>query len=91
MGSKFINSIEKTGQRSLALEGREVPSVGDAVSYQGFSPAASHPQPSLYSLQPIPQDSVHRSRQSEASASPFSNYQSTKLPTRWMQIWENAK
>lgn len=56
MGSKFINSVEKTRQRSLALEGREVPSVGDAASYQGFSPAASHAQPSLYSLQPMPQD-----------------------------------
>lgn len=60
MGRKFINSVEKTRQRSLALEGREVPSVGDAASYQGFSPAASHPQPSQYSLQPMPQDLVYR-------------------------------
>lgn len=64
MGSKFTNSVEKTGQRALALERREVPavlgpSVDHAISYQGFSPAASHPQPSRYSLQPIPQDSVH--------------------------------
>lgn len=64
MDSKFLNSVEKTGQRSLTLEGAETyqpmlgPLVLHAIHYLGISPTASPSSwSSQYSLQPSPQGS----------------------------------